>query len=456
MRRLVRFASTTVGVALALAAAAPAGDAADVVASPGGSVTYARAVAVPKLPPRLDLAFLVDATGSMGGEISNVRNGFATFLAAVRVDSPDSAFGVASFRDYPTAPYGDPAGTVGPLPSQPYYLNSDLSTTQSVAQNGLNSLTALGGNDLAEAHVTALYQLATGAGTTAGGASVASGSGISFRPGAAHVVALLTDAPAHGDKDGNDAYGFAGAPTYQAAVDALNAAHVTVIAAFAQDGTDDAAERGDSFAFATDTGGGTTVFLSDGTGLYDGLFGVSPGLLGALRALTYDVSTAAACKPLAVTVTPAGPYADVAGGTDLDLEEKIAVPARVHPSDLPAGGVVPCTLEVRWGDALVASYATSVQVRFPTTTTASVRRRASRIDVTGKVRPANRPVLTVRLSRRRGGRYVTLATKHPRLTTAKTFSASFRRPAPGRCKLEAIAPGSPEFAPSRASRFFAC
>jgi hypothetical protein len=62
----------------------------------------------------------------------------------------------------------------------------------------------------------------------------------------------------------------------------------------------------------------------------------------------------------------------------------------------------------------------------------------------------------VRLSRRRGGRYVTLATKHPRLTTAKTFSASFRRPAPGRCKLEAIAPRSPEFAPSRASRFFAC
>ena len=90
---------------------------------------------------KADITFNVDTTGSMGGEIGNLKNSLSSIIPQIRARISDSAFAVTQFRD---------ENEVGLIVTQP-------TTDQATAQAGVNTLGASGGGDCAEAGYWSLY-----------------------------------------------------------------------------------------------------------------------------------------------------------------------------------------------------------------------------------------------------------------------------------------------------------
>ncbi|MGR4869050.1 VWA domain-containing protein [Variovorax sp. LARHSF232] len=124
---------------------------------------------------RLDLVFLVDATGSMGDEIGKLKatlHSIAREVAALP-SRPDTCFGLVAYRDQGDA-----------FLVRRHDLSNDLAGFQSV----LNALQAAGGGDYPEALNEALHDAV---------------HRISWRGnGATRLVVLLADAPPHLDYGG--------------------------------------------------------------------------------------------------------------------------------------------------------------------------------------------------------------------------------------------------------------
>lgn len=359
MRALPICQRSGVAIALALgcllssATAAPA-----LELRPGESATVSQSMTVPALPPKLDFVLLMDATGSMTGEINNAKSGAGIFFDAVRADSPDSAFAVASFEDYPYSTYGN-----GPALDRPYRRLSDLTAQKVTWQTAVNSIVLRNGGDTPEAQVPALFAAVTGQGLSWPGGMVP-GQGISFRTGAAHFIALVSDAGFHNDKSGSDPYTGFVAPTYAEAVNALSSGSIRVIAADSHE--NGATPDADMSTIAADTGGAYYRANSLGTGLWTG--NAPPqdtGISGALRAARYPVTAAASCAPLEISLNP-GSWADVAGNSALPHDQTITVPAGVTASQLPPGGRVDCSVAYTWGEVFIGERHVEVQVILPT------------------------------------------------------------------------------------------
>ncbi len=155
----------------------------------------------------VDVYFLVDTTGSMGGEISNLRSGLTSgtliagcpggVIGAIRCEIPDAWFGVGFHDDYPVTPYGGAA-----YGDQVYRNLMDLEDNSGRAQTAVNSLSTHWGYDWPESQSQALYAVASGNGL---GSYLAPRSGCPagrfgypcFRPDAIPVIVLFTDAPPH-------------------------------------------------------------------------------------------------------------------------------------------------------------------------------------------------------------------------------------------------------------------
>ena len=193
------------------------------------------------LPPvsltnKVDIALLLDDTGSFTSFASTVESIFSNLVASLQSALPgvDFGFGVSRFEDY-----GGPFHTVSTEDPQgrPFILDQPIVTAATAAAAGtdLNTLmknalaaTAPGfGGDMPEAGIEGLYQLATGAGLDGNGngskldsgpagaltstavhpgtsgdvppfssnVGLAAGSlgGIGWRPDAEHIVLLATD-----------------------------------------------------------------------------------------------------------------------------------------------------------------------------------------------------------------------------------------------------------------------
>ncbi|VTU37404.1 VWA domain-containing protein [Variovorax sp. PBL-E5] len=124
---------------------------------------------------RLDLVFLVDATGSMGDEIGKLKAALHSIANEVaRLPShPDTCFGLVAYRDRGDA-----------FLVRRHDLTNDLGAFQSV----LNALQANGGGDYPEAMNEALHETV---------------HDLSWRgSGAIRMVVLLADAPPHLDYGG--------------------------------------------------------------------------------------------------------------------------------------------------------------------------------------------------------------------------------------------------------------
>jgi hypothetical protein len=136
----------------------------------GGSMTVHKTVTVDAGAPTgslVDVFFLADTTGSMGGTIGSVRTAAASIMGAA-AGLGDVAFGVGEYKD------------VGDV----FVYHQDTSITKNTAtvQSGINAWGASGGGDYPEADLYGLDQVATTA---------------DWRPGSARILVWMGDAPGH-------------------------------------------------------------------------------------------------------------------------------------------------------------------------------------------------------------------------------------------------------------------
>ena len=288
-----------------------------------------------------DVFFLVDMTGSMQGERTNLIQGLVdTIIPGIQAAIPDVHFGAGGFDDYPVSPYGwapgnpfSPSGA-GDLP---FYLLQEIAppdqdiggwslsatpttcpssaATQDIGMitggpNGVQDileavqgLPCHFGNDGPESYVPALHATATGEGLSWSGGSVpprtcptipdepAPRRGYPcFRGGALPIILLFGDAPFHNGPGGASAYSGFAAPTYDPVVTSLNSIGARVLGIFS----------GGSLSphftqLATDTGtvdgSGNPLFFTisgDGSGLSGAVVDAVSQLVGGTP---QDVST---------------------------------------------------------------------------------------------------------------------------------------------------------------------
>ncbi|XVJ71611.1 MAG: VWA domain-containing protein [Rhizobacter sp.] len=137
--------------------------------------------------PRLDLVFLVDATGSMGDEIAKLKSSMRAVAAQIAQlpTTPDVCYGLVTYRDR-----GDAYLT------RSHDFTHDLGTFQSA----LAQAQAAGGGDTPEALNEALHETV---------------HGLSWRRDAVRLVVLVADAPPHLDYCTRPASPQAVCPTYE-------------------------------------------------------------------------------------------------------------------------------------------------------------------------------------------------------------------------------------------------
>jgi len=125
-------------------------------------------------PMRLDLVFLIDATGSMGDEIAKLKNSMRAMSQQISQlpGQPDICYGLVAYRDR-----GDAFIT----------RTHDFTDDLGAFQQQLANVQAHGGGDTPEALNEALHEVV---------------HGLSWRAQAARMVVLVADAPPHLDYGG--------------------------------------------------------------------------------------------------------------------------------------------------------------------------------------------------------------------------------------------------------------
>jgi hypothetical protein len=189
----------------------------------------------------MDIAFVIDDTGSMAGAIGNVQLGFTNIITqALAASGGDLRMSVLSFSD-----------TVD--------VDQPMTTVVADVQSAINALIANGGNGEPEASDQGLRVAVTDTSTC--GPTEVHGS---FRPECIKLAIMVTDALPGGCDD-----------SYVAGVDDLEANAVAGLAAAAGirisaiqvlDGSNDAIEAPIMLNYATVTGGAFTTTPTDGSG----------------------------------------------------------------------------------------------------------------------------------------------------------------------------------------------
>ncbi|MEM6370079.1 MAG: hypothetical protein AAGD10_06765 [Myxococcota bacterium] len=155
-----------------------------------------------------DIVLNVDTTGSMGGEITNLRNSLSSIIVpGVQAVIPNPGFSVSTFQDFPIAPYGSSTDA-----DEPFSLEQRVTTNTANVQTALNGLATKNGQDTRESGLEALGQIATGGGVTWSGGSVpafnpiqnlvfgvadGTGGGVGLRRDALPIIVHVSDAPSH-------------------------------------------------------------------------------------------------------------------------------------------------------------------------------------------------------------------------------------------------------------------
>ncbi len=141
-----------------------------------------------KVSDPLDAYFLQDLSGSFDDDIGTVMNIVPQVVGAINRFQPDSLVGLGSFIDKPVSPFGT-------RNSGDYVFKQHLALTndQNAFKNALDALVIGDGNDIPEAQLESLMQVALHS------------DDIGFRGDAVKVVVLMTDAPFHKAGDGSRA-----------------------------------------------------------------------------------------------------------------------------------------------------------------------------------------------------------------------------------------------------------
>jgi hypothetical protein len=150
---------------------------------PGESVrevkTYTTAEGTPIT--RVDVLFCFDLTGSMTEELSTMKTESKNIMNRLRELAPDSAFGVASFMDYPGSyAYDEYHDTYGAAKDYPWRVDRGVTLDADRVQAAINNLTLGNGEDHPESYSRALYE-------------AYADPAVGWRPGAKRIIVIFGD-----------------------------------------------------------------------------------------------------------------------------------------------------------------------------------------------------------------------------------------------------------------------
>ena len=158
-----------------------------VVLPAGGSTRVPYTLLLPRTPSPLDVMFLIDSTGSMGGVIEGLRQGITSIVSTLNRSGLDVRVGLGDFKDY-----AQPAGAGGPG-DYPYRLDRRIGPADESLRTAIAGLEAYGGGGPASA-LTALVQAATGKGEVLDDVVfVKPGGQAGYRPRTLRLDVLATD-----------------------------------------------------------------------------------------------------------------------------------------------------------------------------------------------------------------------------------------------------------------------
>lgn len=259
-------------------------DPASVTASirPGDSFDVVKTVITPAIPPRPDVCFLADTTGSMGAALTNVRNNATMIMNLVRAVQPDSQFCAAQYRDAGEAPE--------------FQVDQVVTSTIADVQTAINTWAASGGGDTPEGQLHALTTLVGTAG---------------YRADSTRIVVWFGDASGHDPSIGGE--------TLASTIAALVAGGVKVIA-IPVSGADGLDSTGQATAITAATGG---VLLAGATPEQ-----VTGAIIAGLTNLPVEVTMASNCLTEtggAITTTFSPASQTVVSGSSAVFTETIHV-----------------------------------------------------------------------------------------------------------------------------------
>jgi len=107
----------------------------------------------------VDVAFLIDTTGSMSSTMSAVASEYSSIVSELGAAITDAEYGVATFDDYAYGSYGYSSSG-----DKPFILRKQITDSSTAVQSTLSSLPLHYGGDGPESSMEALYQAATGIG----------------------------------------------------------------------------------------------------------------------------------------------------------------------------------------------------------------------------------------------------------------------------------------------------
>ncbi len=149
---------------------------------------------------KVDVAFVTDTTGSMGGSITNLRSALTgTIVPALTAAIPSVHMAVVDHKDFPYGSYGD----FSDFPVRVYQV---MTPTVSLVSAGINKYNASGGFDGPESQIPAMQHTLTGEAISWPGGTVPAHTppaglwgGVDFRDGSVPVIVLITDVSWHDD-----------------------------------------------------------------------------------------------------------------------------------------------------------------------------------------------------------------------------------------------------------------
>ncbi|MBE0673148.1 MAG: VWA domain-containing protein, partial [Bacteroidales bacterium] len=130
---------------------------------PGESITETKTANISSAPPLADILFLFDLTGSMGGELSNVKANSSNIMMSIASIIDDAAFGLITHMDYVgyysycgySSTYGDSY-----YGDYPYLLDQPITSEVTQVMDAINSKVLGYGADNPESYTRALYETA--------------------------------------------------------------------------------------------------------------------------------------------------------------------------------------------------------------------------------------------------------------------------------------------------------
>jgi len=146
--------------------------------------------------PEVDIYFLIDATPTLFGEITVLREEIRNIISDIRLSFPNAQFGLGLYRAYPLAPLAAAHSQA------PYHHILDFTDDDALVEKAVSTLNTVANTRVPSAATQALYSVASGLGLgdfvpNRGSCPNAPDADIGypcFRDGALHVVLNITDA----------------------------------------------------------------------------------------------------------------------------------------------------------------------------------------------------------------------------------------------------------------------